>query len=392
MSDSVQPSEEEFFAALKFLFGFRTLGNNRGVVIDDEDIRKYAKIGAFLCDQAAVCVAMKDVSRWMLDKFKTFPEQFAYGDEAPFVQRMAGQRDHISNSQPDMTGVGKKERNSVIGSFGASKRVMLGAFDNTQAAMRNLSASPEIGDGLADAGNGVLVRKFRFRKLLAALEAEKLGLEDCDIVYTEDVKISNVLLTGKVWKDSIGFDHGEYTHRLQWLAIQCHFDWDKATCLRLYRGTAATLKASVYQAFGFASVNDVPDASADMALPVNVWAFLFDGREARGQARSCWPTVPASVTKGQEHEQYRHAGRTLSCRSPAFLNRILKASAEFGLIHAYLTASSIKLLEPALGRANPASPGRAISDYRNERERLKHPPVLQVFEMPFAPQLGGDAV
>jgi len=381
MSQATQPSEEQYYQAIDYLFGFQTLATNYNIVITEEDKRKYAQIGAFFSDVPAVCIAMQNVSAWMLDKFKTFPQEFAYTSDAPFVRRMAGQKNAIDSSMPDLEGKKSKERSSIANAFGKSKSVMQEAFANKQEKLRALAREETIDGGLEET-DGVVVRRFRFRKLLAALESQKLGLKDSGTVYTDDVKIAPVLRAGEVWKDSIGFDHGEYTHRLQWLAIKCHFDWDQTTCLRLYKGTSATLKRSVYQAFGYGSIDQVPDADAQMALPVNVWAFLFDGREPRGNATQCWPTAPVSVQSGKEHEAYRFAGRTPSCRSPAFLNRILKAGAEFGLIHAYLAASSIKLLEPALGRADRNKPERSISEYRKDRLRAK---TLRMFETPFSP-------
>src|SRR5262249_14108202 len=96
----------------------------------------------------------------------------------------------------------------------------------------------------------LFVRKVRFGRALRSVEAA-LGLTDQGHVFTgfgADTDVVSLVAKGLVWKDSISPNHGEYTHRLQWLAVAFGvMGFDGKKFLAAYTGSAkhsATMKDS----------------------------------------------------------------------------------------------------------------------------------------------------
>lgn len=375
MSLSVTPNLKDFEAAIDFLFAFQTLRTNYEINIIASDVKKYAEIGVFLSDMDLVKKVMRDVSIMMQKLFDADPVKFSHTDESNFTARNLGHFEAFKPSDPPA-----KLKRQELQQFQNNEKAKTKAIEtlNQEQEKIRLPGLPEIA---LTAKKGIVVRRFRFHQLLCTLESELLGLTDNRLVLTEDVGINEILRKGEVWKDSIGFEHGEYTHRLQWLAVAVYFQWSKADLLRLYKGCSATLKRSVFEAFGMPNLKEISNAtSADMAVPVSLWEFLFDCRQTRGQAQKTWPTYKGPSFDTKPWEAYRFAARSDSGRTPVIFNKMLRTDASFGLIFAYLTASEIKTLGIKDGNVLTS-----LSAYRKARQKDKESSKfdLNKFETPF---------
>ncbi len=380
------PTIEEFFDAIDNLFGFQTLETNFGIIIGKEEKLCYAKIGEFLSAPDEVYEIMRVIAEYMTMMFKDGPEQFSHQPESGFVERNFL---HAGKVALDVK-TKETERNQALLKYG--NKAVPQKLQNPNAKVKEaIDLTHMVGHhhlnatkGLFYESSGLVVRRFSFRKLLIALEKEFLGFTDHGLILTEDVTIAKYLRSCEVWKDSIGIQHGEYTHRLQWLAIAIKFKWDKSLLATLYKGSSATLKKAAYECFGAASLPDflIKRDQQKLDVPVNVWEFLFDSREMRGQELPCWPKDMGKI-EVNKYEAYRFSHRSKnSCQSPAFLNKALSTNAGFGILHAYLSASAIKLLD--VGNLKSIS----LASYQKGRQELKKQKlILNQFETPLSPTI-----
>ncbi len=200
--------------------------------------------------------------------------------------------------------------------------------------------------------DGVLVRRFEFRPLLRVLEAEVGFVDNGRIMFGDPggPEFGIVLRAGEVWKDSIAFAHGEYTHRLQWLAISEHFKrvsgWDGPTVVRLYKCAANPVKSIPKQAIQAAWAAD-----KTVSLSEALWNFLVDCFPTNAQAPNQFePANALAADEAGNPLTYKYAGRTDSYRSPDTVMKLLKTNSTMGLIHAYVLSSYMKAGDGSLSQ------------------------------------------
>lgn len=378
------PTMEEFYKAIDDLFGFLTLETNFSIVIGKNEKECYARIGEFLSTPEQVFEAMRTIAKLMTELFVSNPEEYSHHPESNFLSRnllqaLKVKKDSDSKEEDRKNKLSNYKNRKIPENLQSPHPKVQEAINLGGALGLHHSNSPK---GMFVESEGLVVRRFSFRKLLIALEAKFLGFVDNGLILTEDVAIAKYLRTCEVWKDSIGIQHGEYTHRLQWLAIAVHFGWDRSLLATLYKGSSATLKKAAYECFGAVSLLDFVKKRDEQKLdvPVNLWEFLFDSREMRGQVLPYWPKDTGDISSNKL-QTYRYSHRSKnSCQSPAFMNKVLMSDASFGLIHAYLSASAIKLLD--VGNLKSI----ALNRYQKNRQELKVPKfVLNQFETPLSP-------
>ncbi len=110
------------------------------------------------------------------------------------------------------------------------------------------------------------VRFYSFAKPLRSLEA-RFGLSDMGrtfIGFVLDVTFTEMVGKCEVWKDSISRNHGEYTHRLQWMMIVGMLNLTKDVTQALYTNS---VKVSAFP---------MKDNSGKDRATTTLWDFLVD--------------------------------------------------------------------------------------------------------------------
>ncbi len=202
-----------------------------------------------------------------------------------------------------------------------------------------------------------LTRQVHFRKLLIAMETV-LGLQDHHRVFWGNVPgamFTHMIRTMEVWKDSISLAHGEYTHRLQWLAIWKHFDLTADNFRDLYTNTT------------FLTVQSMMGLVQE---PQSLWTFLVDCFPVIGANGAAAANAPADMAAGLNTHVVSD-----SFRSPTNLTKkLFSTEAQTPLITGYLRSSKAKL---QLKMGQNGSYQEPLQPYRRRRLAAKFLPAGQ---------------
>jgi hypothetical protein len=168
------------------------------------------------------------------------------------------------------------------------------------------------------------VRLYSFRKTLRAYEMDNLGLEDCGhVYYGNGLSIPERISQGQVWKDSIAADHGEYTHRLQWLAIH-YFLTEKV-------GFKKDQFKSFYQSTIRAGTAKMRNNSEEQEA--HLWDFLVD----------CFDVGAKNIGQRDQVQAVKEYMLSDSFRSPNVTTGILQVCPQTPFIRSYLVSTRAKL-------------------------------------------------
>jgi hypothetical protein len=379
---------------------------------EEGDLDRYAAIGSFLTNEDAFKAAMREVAGQMLELLKGRPEEFeiavnggvharqmalgAARTKAGFtaqakmdLEQRTGQQSILTKKEPKQPKKGAAD-SGVAGHNALVQRNIdeqISVIETREAQF--LKSHP--GFFTSDSDAQVFVRKFHFHRLLKALE-QPYGFLDRNLILMGDYKeFARVLNDGEVWKDSIAPTHGEYSHRLQWLAVARHFRVDRDAVkafstkdiLRLYKGCANAMR-SKYTAY-------YTDNAAVKTVASTLWNFLFDCFVQSHDAPTIWDgTVNVVDLSGDrtlkilnEDEKVfaqtlRACGRSDSFRAPANVTTMLRTDASMELLHAYIACSQLKT---ELKKDNP----QGLPAYRKDRLTEKYKGAFRQGSISFLP-------
>jgi hypothetical protein len=362
----------------------------------DGDLDRYAEIASFLTDETAFKAAMKRVETEMVSLFKQNPTDFEVavtggvyirqaalgpkrreaGYEAQAkadLERNNGQRSILPQAKPKQPPKDFNEEARLAHNSGIQAAISKQTDVIRDREKQFLDNHP--GYFIEDKEKDVVVRKFHFHRLLRAIEA-KYKFVDNGLILMDDLdgpRFGHILSQGEVWKDSIAATHGEYTHRLQWLAVADHFRFSKEEVMRLYKGSSNQIR-SKYSAYY--DEKNLPNTKYASSL----WNFLFDCFAKSADAPVIWDgTISPVALKADRSSKVladdevallgilRACGRSDSFRSPLNVTDMLRTDATMGLLHAYLSSSQIK---------TPLIEGEKIGPlpaYRRDRLEKKYP-------------------
>lgn len=287
-----------------------------------EDLDRYAAIASFMTDEMAFKTAMTAVATELENILNLAPEKYALQADSGVMTRRVGM------------GANKIQENKAL----------IGNQDFPNPAEYRLISED------------LMIRTFRFRPLLQELERTLLGTTDNGRVMfgdPGDTEFGKVLRAGEVWKDSIAFNHGEYTHRLQWLAIAKHFEgqYAQSTMLRLYKCSGNPIKSAVR-----GTIEGLQLADKKVTISGALWNFLVDCFPTNDQnGLSFCPDAPITGSATTDPNTFKYAGRADSFRSPDRVMAMLRKETGMTIIHSYVTSSYIKI-----GKAS-------LSGYRRNR-------------------------
>ena len=297
----------------------------------------YAKAVVLFTDENAALEAFKAVDGELAARSKTY----AVTADGTVAERNAGLQTRVgelqnANTELDqqMTALNKKiqQRTTAVKNVVANNRVLRKADIPTMQAKavrddRTLQqyAAQSPGITLSKSANSRQIaaleskkRLFSFAKPLAELEHEWLGLIDrrrTFIGFVPDVTFLEMVDAGEVWKDSLSDKHGEYTHRLQWLAFASALKQPKDTLNAMYKGSIVKSKAKMRDG-----------KLRDTTL---LWDFLVD----------CFPATGLFNAK----TSLKTHVVTDSFRSPRITTESLEATTKTPFITSYLRSSKAKL-------------------------------------------------
>jgi hypothetical protein len=166
------------------------------------------------------------------------------------------------------------------------------------------------------------VRRYHFGKTLREIESQ-FGFSNTGKIFTGFVPVPTfieMIQNMETWRDSIAFDHGEYTHRLQWMAIVFHFNYSRARLRDLYVGTQ---KKAVAPGKMLDSANRERD--------VYLWDFVVD----------CFSSVSVNVYDANGMIETHIVSD--SFRSPNNFTRYFRTCPETPFLRNYLNSSRAKL-------------------------------------------------
>ncbi len=367
------------------------------------DLDRYAAIASFLTHEDDFKAAMREVARMMLELLKAQPEEFeikvnggVYGRQ----QALGAPRTSAGFTAQAKLDLDQRDGGQSLVLQKAPKQVKKGADPNPhlvpnalvqqridtqtdvikQREQQFLANNP--GYFTPDSTPDVFVRKFHFQRLLKALE-QPFGFLDQNRILMGNLQgtaFADILKAGEVWKDSIAPTHGEYSHRLQWLAIAYHFQVDRggltafsaADIIRLYKGSANAMRSKYTEYYA-------TDNAAGKEVASSLWNFLFDCFAQSHDAPTIWSgTVNVVDLTGDRRikvlnadelvfaQTLRACGRTDSFRSPLNVTTLLRTDTTMGILHAYIACSQLKT---GLNNQNP----QGLPAYRKERLTAKYP-------------------
>jgi hypothetical protein len=151
------------------------------------DLEDYAKIASFLTAEERVVKALITVDRMLAEKAMKFPKS----KESDGWKR-------------------RQEHLEALTREGLQTRATYNIFPMGERGEKDLVETVPT------------MREVAFRKALREVELEKCGFIDKGRVFIGFVSpqfFRSVVSAKETWKDSIAADHGEYTHRIQWLTI-----------------------------------------------------------------------------------------------------------------------------------------------------------------------------
>jgi len=179
-----------------------------------------------------------------------------------------------------------------------------------------------------EVGPQCIPRTFHFKRALLELE-KPYGFKNYDTILVGDAAklVQRLVREGATWKDSISFDHGEYTHRLQWLVIGHIMEangWKRSDLLLLYKDSMThEAEKDWYPPKG----KEIPNSTKPM--PCYLWDFLVD----------CFEKIPAVSPE----DLLLHTIRSDSFRSPRNVVKYIMAhQGDYPVLFAYLTSSKAK--------------------------------------------------
>ena len=168
--------------------------------VDKQDLRDYSEIASFLTNYDKARAAFEELDKTLFELAEKYPKQ-SFPHEK-----------HLSNLED----VERHKTEAVFGIFPKEENIAL--------------------------DKGKFLRKLSFRKPLQELETKLCGFIDKGRVFTgfvSDKFFAEVLQNLETWKDSIAQDHGEYTHRLQWLAAQIGLNIPMDRIKHLYKNATS---------------------------------------------------------------------------------------------------------------------------------------------------------
>jgi len=206
----------------------------------------------------------------------------------------------------------------------------------------------------ADIPDESFIRTLHFGKTLREVEA-MFGFVNKGRVFTgfvPDDTFREMVRDMETWKDSIAFDHGEYTHRLQWMAIAFHFNFPNARLKQLYTSSVPPGSERA----------DFIESRGD-PKPKTMWDFVVD----------CFSSVTA------DHYDPIPAVRTRivsdGFRSPNVFTRYFRDCPDTPFISKYLHSSRAKLQLTADDKFE------GLTAYRRRRTQQKYGVAMDKFDV-----------